>query len=142
MYVDGAKNNPVVAAAVVLMLVLPLASSSLRIKRSIGEPSPEFDRHHRIEPELFHGVSGRSISHTKGNNASSKHHLDRVTAKIAVDGRELVLDLKLNRELIPDTFYERYHDQVGARFCTLRPTANTSIIDKVVLRPHSVSRSL
>jgi hypothetical protein len=41
------------------------------------------------------------------------HHLDRITVRLPVDGNELVLDLALNKDLIPDTFFERYQEQVG-----------------------------
>ncbi len=103
------SSGDLLLAVSVLALLLPGVAPAV----DEGRPSAEFDRHHAIRPRLFHGGTESAIGHTRraGDNGTG-HHLDSVTARVTVDGRELVLDLTLNKDLIPDTYVEKYHHEV------------------------------
>ncbi|XP_043499071.1 uncharacterized protein LOC122522245 isoform X2 [Polistes fuscatus] len=68
-------------------------------------PSPEFSRHTIIKPRVYHGRTKRQISSTKENDID---HADILTVGFEVDGVERVLDLRLNTDLIPVGYQQRY----------------------------------
>ena len=85
--------------------------------------SGEFSRHTVARPRFFHAAGKAEIPHTRRNDTGVRHHLDRITVRVEVDGgRELVLDLALNDRLIPDTYFEKFHEKVGTtllNFCNI-----------------------
>ena len=65
-----------------------------------------------ISPRMFHARHKREIdsTHSSGEDGRHIHHL---TVAWDLDGEDYVLDLKLNRDLIPDNYFEKYHHQVS-----------------------------
>ena len=102
-----------------ILLVLLLyhevsASNGPRKRRSRHlEPSDQFSSHFVVEPRLFHGRSKREIATTRHDDVSLKRHLDHLTVTFdGEDERQFVLDLQLNRQLIPDNYFQKRHHQV------------------------------
>ena len=65
-----------------------------------------------INPRIFHGRHKREIdsTHAQDEEGGHVHHL--TVAWVLDNGEDVVLDLKLNRDLIPDSYFEKYHKQV------------------------------
>ena len=70
-----------------------------------------FQSHRVINPRIFHGRHKREIdsTHDRDGEGGHVHHL---TVAWNIDDEDVVLDLKLNRDLIPDNYFEKYHKQV------------------------------
>ncbi|KAG7189977.1 hypothetical protein KM043_006137 [Ampulex compressa] len=83
----------------VLIAILPTAYTE-----SQG-PSPDFAKHTLVRPRIYQGRSKRQISSTKENDID---HADVLTIGMTVDGVERVLDLRLNTDLIPVGYRQRY----------------------------------
>ncbi|CAG9569197.1 unnamed protein product [Danaus chrysippus] len=62
-----------------------------------GSPAPEFSRHRLVRPIIQHARTKREITSTR--HTEGIHHPELVM-KINFDGREQVLDLRLNEDLI------------------------------------------
>lgn len=91
--------------------LLFLAAITSLIVQSTGHlPAEDFHSHRVISPRFFHGRHKREIdsTHDKDEEGSHIHHL---TVGWDVDGEDYILDLKLNRELIPESYFEKYHHQ-------------------------------
>jgi hypothetical protein len=71
-------------------------------------PAKEFTEHRVVTPRLVHAASGNSLAHT-AINGTSKHHVSAVT--LIID--DITIDLKINENLIPDQYFEKYHEQVS-----------------------------
>ena len=71
-----------------------------------------FQSHKMISPRMFHGRHKREIDTTHSGNEEGSH-IHHLTVAWDVDGEDFVLDLKLNRDLIPDNYFEKYHHQVN-----------------------------
>ncbi|XP_069695269.1 uncharacterized protein Meltrin [Periplaneta americana] len=68
-------------------------------------PAPEFSRHTVIKPRTYHGREKREITSTKEEGAG---HIHDLTIGYDINGKDYVLDLRLNRELVPKSYFERY----------------------------------
>ncbi|XP_044726818.1 disintegrin and metalloproteinase domain-containing protein 12-like [Chrysoperla carnea] len=67
--------------------------------------TPEFAKYTLVKPKIYHGREKREISTTKEDDGSHVHDL-KITLEI--NGKEHLLNLKLNRELIPKGYFHRY----------------------------------
>nr|XP_050862590.1 uncharacterized protein LOC127069525 [Vespula vulgaris] len=88
----------------VLLLLILLTIVVAAYTESQG-PSPEFSRHTLIKPQVYHGRSKRQISTTNENDIE---HADVLTVGFEVDGVKRILDLRLNTDLIPVGYQQRY----------------------------------
>jgi hypothetical protein len=76
-------------------------------------PADEFSSHSVIHPRVFHARSKREIATTRSDeNGSPERHLDHLTVTFEAE-RVFVLDLQLNRQLIPENYFQKTHKQVG-----------------------------
>ena len=122
------------AAVMVLLLLccqlLILAAEDVMASAAADAASGEFSRHTVARPRFFHAAGKAEIRHTRRNDTGSRHHLDRITVRVEVDGgRELVLDLALNDRLIPDAYFEKFHEKVGT---TLQNFSNSLLMLSVI----------
>ncbi|XP_035723048.1 uncharacterized protein LOC118442022 [Vespa mandarinia] len=88
----------------VLFLLILLTIVVAAYTESQG-PSPEFSRHTLIKPQVYHGRTKRQLSTTNENDID---HADVLTVGFEVDGVKRVLDLRLNTDLIPVGYQQRY----------------------------------
>ncbi|XP_014254247.1 disintegrin and metalloproteinase domain-containing protein 28 [Cimex lectularius] len=63
-------------------------------------PSPQFSKHSVVRPKVFHGRDKRPLTTTKAHKEKLEHVHD-LTMSVLLDGQEQILDLQLNRNLIP-----------------------------------------
>ncbi|XP_077302724.1 zinc metalloproteinase-disintegrin-like MTP8 [Arctopsyche grandis] len=70
-----------------------------------GQPSADFRRHTIVHPKIFHGKEKRQISTTLQQEGLHAHTL---TISYDINGEKYLLDLHLNRELIPSNFFVRH----------------------------------
>ncbi|GJQ69047.1 hypothetical protein Trydic_g15703 [Trypoxylus dichotomus] len=82
-------------------------------------PSKDFNRHTLIKPRIYHGREKRQISTTREEGGGG--HLHHLTVAYDVDGQNYVLDLNLNRDLLPKGYFHRY--QKNGSDVIERPTA-------------------
>jgi len=90
-------------------LLLLLAFASLA---GCSPPANDFHEHQIISPRLYHGRTKREVesSHSKEEEGGHAHHLT-VAWVDTKTGKDIVVDLNLNRDLIPESYAERYHHQ-------------------------------
>ena len=110
----SSKMAPLITPAMMLLLLccqlVVLAAEDTLASAASGE----FSRHTVARPRFFHAAKNAEIAHTRRNDTRHRHHLDQITVRVEVDGgKELVLDLALNKHLIPDTYFEKFHEKVG-----------------------------
>ncbi|XP_049859100.1 pneumococcal serine-rich repeat protein [Schistocerca gregaria] len=107
-----------VAVCLCVFFVIQRVTTTEYDHRSRNGLAPEFRRHRVVRPRMFHAREKREIS-------SSRHpeggHIHDLTVGFVVDGKNFILDLRLNRELIPDTYFERY--QHNGKHVINRPTS-------------------
>ena len=74
--------------------------------------TPLLQTHQLISPRLYHGRTKREVGSSleEGEEGGHAHHL--TVAWVDKEGKEAVLDLQLNRDLIPEAYTQRYHHQV------------------------------
>ena len=98
-----------------LLLYHEISGSGPRKRRRHLSPAEEFSSHSVIYPRVFHARSKRQIATTRSDDvASLGRHLDHLTVTFEdEDEREFVLDLQLNRQLIPENYFQKTHKQVG-----------------------------
>ncbi|XP_032680075.1 uncharacterized protein LOC116848283 [Odontomachus brunneus] len=107
----GGRDGGVVRSLTVrckLLLVLAVLLLTIIVPATHAEsqgPSSDFSRHSRVRPRVYHGRTKRQISSTKENDIE---HADVLTVGFNVDGVERVLDLRLNTDLIPVGYQQRY----------------------------------
>ena len=129
------------------LLVLAAEDTSHPGAAAAAAPSAEFSRHAVARPRFYHGGGDAEISHTRRNDTDHGHHLEQVTVRVVVGGggsgggggKELVLDLALNKHLIPDTYFEKFHEQVGTPTLYIRhthPEGGLFIVD-LIAKTHS-----
>ncbi|KAF4523263.1 hypothetical protein B566_EDAN006886 [Ephemera danica] len=83
-----------------------------------GAAAPEFSQHSVIRPRVFYGRKKREIASTR--NEDGQHVHDIVVNIADNEGRDWLLDLKLNRDLLPKSYFEKYQHQ--GRDVITRPT--------------------
>jgi hypothetical protein len=101
-----------------LLLYHEVSGTGFRKKRRSGEPSEAFTAHTVVAPKVFHSRPKRDIASTAGNSSTGEglpsRHADRLALALETDdGRPLVLDLVLNRQLIPQNYFQSTHQQVS-----------------------------
>ncbi|XP_077287628.1 uncharacterized protein LOC143912233 isoform X2 [Arctopsyche grandis] len=97
------------ALALVGALCPPAAASEQSaLIENVGHPSVDFSRHTIIKPKIFHGREKRQISTTLEQEGL---HIHDLTISYDIDGEQYLLDLRLNRELIPSNFFVRHQLQ-------------------------------
>jgi hypothetical protein len=71
--------------------------------------------------------SKREIATTRSDDDTSQRHIDHLTVTFeGEDERQFVLDLQLNRQLIPDNYFQKTHKQVGRIQMTSQNPDSTS----------------
>ena len=75
--------------------------------------------HRLISPRLYHARHKREIADTRDTSAEGRH-VHHLTVAWDLDGEDFVLDLNLNRDLIPEKYFEKYHHQVSTERCQLQ----------------------
>ncbi|CAH1286643.1 unnamed protein product [Diabrotica balteata] len=70
-------------------------------------PAAEFSRHTLVKPKLYHGREKRQISSTK---EKSGKHTDHLQITLEVDGEDMILDLTINKDLIPEGFFHKHQE--------------------------------
>lgn len=88
-----------------LVLVLVLLAILPDVYTESHGPSPDFSRHTVVRPRIYHGRTKRQISSTK---ESDIEHADLLTVGFELDGIKRVLDLRLNTDLLPVGYQQRY----------------------------------
>lgn len=95
-------------AAAALASVVALAAAERK------GPSKDFHQHRIVRPRLFQTGSKRSLETTRRTKVEEavddRRHLDDVTVEFEADNRQpIALDLRLNRELVPDGYFQKFH---------------------------------
>ncbi|XP_075238230.1 disintegrin and metalloproteinase domain-containing protein meltrin [Lycorma delicatula] len=81
-------------------------------------PAPEFLKHVVIRPKIFHGREKRSLQSTR-KHQNGLEHVHDIVVSFNLHGKDHLLDLRLNRELIPNNYFERH--QKNGSHVTRRP---------------------
>ncbi|XP_041985575.1 disintegrin and metalloproteinase domain-containing protein 19 [Aricia agestis] len=97
------KCWPSVVCILVCVILLVLTKDTVET-HEIRHPAPEFTRHRVVTPTVHHGRTKREISSTK--HTDGIHHRE-VTVTVDLD-RPLVLDLRLNEDLVAGDHVLRY----------------------------------
>jgi len=105
-------GTPQMGAVTSQSLLLLAAITSLIVQSAGHLPTRDFHTHRLISPRLYHGRHKREIDSTQDHEEEG-HHVHHLTVGWVVDHEDFVLDLKLNRELIPESYFEKYHHQVN-----------------------------
>ena len=66
-----------------------------------------------VSPRLLHGRHKREISGTEDSQEDGGH-VHHLTVAWVLDDKDVLLDLKLNRDLLPESYREKYQHKVGA----------------------------
>ena len=91
-------------------------------------PTPEFRDHRVVQPKILHGPTQAEIWTTEDlENRTRQHHLRDVTLVLPggefhnpnnnSEGNNILVDLKLTESLIPDSYFEKTHENVSDTFC-------------------------
>ncbi|KAF5288635.1 hypothetical protein FQA39_LY15330 [Lamprigera yunnana] len=78
--------------------ILPVTKAELH-------PASDFSRHTLVKLKIYHGREKRQISTTKEKNGANLHHLH---ISYNIDDKDYLLDLQLNRNLLPKGYFLRY----------------------------------
>jgi hypothetical protein len=67
-----------------------------------------------INPRLYHARHKREIASSRDDGGASGGHLSHLTVAFTLAGgeKEMILDLQLNRDLLPQGYFEKYHHKV------------------------------
>ena len=85
----------------------------LRRKLGVTGPTPAFDAHERVRVSLINSKNGRVLAGSHEGGVEGGHHLDHVTLVLSPEGgRNVTLDLILNKDLVPDSYFEKSHKEV------------------------------
>ncbi|KAK5644416.1 hypothetical protein RI129_005716 [Pyrocoelia pectoralis] len=79
----------------------------LPVTKAELHPAPDFSRHTLVKPRIYHGREKRQISTTKEEDGK---HIHQLTISYDVEGKEYILDLQLNRNLIPKGYFRRHQE--------------------------------
>lgn len=71
-------------------------------------PSSDFRRHTIVKPRFYHGREKREISTTRPE--TGKEHLHDLKIEINIAGKQQVLELQLNRELLTGNYFQRHQE--------------------------------
>ena len=91
----------------------------IRRKRSTDTNSaPEFSSHSIIQPKLYHVSDKHEVDiqnlNPKRENRKGKsvEDLNDLTVSFTSRGQDYVIDLRLNHQLIPHGYFQKYHEKV------------------------------
>ena len=70
--------------------------------------------HRQISPRLYHARHKREIADTRDTSAEGRH-VHHLTVAWVLDDQDVLLDLKLNRDLLPESYTEKYQHKVRLR---------------------------
>ncbi|XP_054288556.1 disintegrin and metalloproteinase domain-containing protein 12 [Macrosteles quadrilineatus] len=87
--------------------MLEVLTESVLVHNNKGTPAAEFSRVSTVRPRLIHYREKRHISTTR-TDKNGVEHLHDVTVALDMNGRDQLLDLRLNRELIPKGYFEKH----------------------------------
>lgn len=90
-----------------LFVFIRRADFHLPVTKAEPHPAPDFSRHTLVKPRIYHGREKRQISTTKEEDGKHLHHL---TISYNAEGKEFVLELQLNRNLIPKGYFRRHQE--------------------------------
>lgn len=96
-----------------LALVLLLGSVPGLVKSTPGAKN-EFQTHRRVRRHLFNSESNQVVQSSKPSDTTkSQHHLNRLVLILEdlETGQNVTLDLRLNTDLIPDSYFEKHHHE-------------------------------
>ena len=78
-------------------------------------PSPLLQDYRVVSPRLYHPRHKREVSSSLEEGLTTTTHLSHLTVAFTLgDDREVLLDLQLNRDLLPLGYFEKYHHKVRA----------------------------
>ncbi|XP_074027845.1 disintegrin and metalloproteinase domain-containing protein meltrin isoform X1 [Leptinotarsa decemlineata] len=80
-------------------------TSQLEYLKARKHPTSEFSRHSLVKPKIYHGREKRQIATTLEESGEHTNHL-QIT--LEVDGKDVILDLTLNKHLLPKGFFHNY----------------------------------
>merc|ERR1719410_371836 len=88
------------------LLVLSVLTAS-----TLGhQDSGETHTHRVVNPRLLHGRTKREIPGTEDSQEEGGH-VHHLTVAWVLDDKDVLLDLKLNRDLLPESYREKYQHQ-------------------------------
>lgn len=99
LYSDSVQWKSVLVWVLLVITTLPAVLSQNQ------GPSTDFSRHQIIRPKIYHARHKREISSTKENDIE---HVDVLSVHYELDGVERILDLRLNKDLIPYGYQQRH----------------------------------
>ena len=67
-----------------------------------------------VSPRLLHGRHKREIAGTEDSQEDGGH-VHHLTVAWVLDDEDVLLDLKLNRDLLPESYTEKYQHKVRLR---------------------------
>ncbi|XP_017779843.1 PREDICTED: disintegrin and metalloproteinase domain-containing protein 9 isoform X2 [Nicrophorus vespilloides] len=106
-----------------VFVLCQITEFSVALKEEAGaHPATEFTKHALVKPRIYHGREKRQISSTREEDGGHTHH---ITVDYDLDGRKFVLDLRLNRDLIPKGYFQRY--QQNGKHVIDKPTDDVDL---------------
>uniref|UniRef100_A0A1B6CSJ8 Peptidase M12B propeptide domain-containing protein n=1 Tax=Clastoptera arizonana TaxID=38151 RepID=A0A1B6CSJ8_9HEMI len=97
----------------VLLCACFLIISSINIECSKSDrtgwknPASDFSQHSVFKPRIYHGLKKREVHSTK-EHKNSLIHLHHITIEVKLNKMKYVLDLRLNKDLIPKNYFEKH----------------------------------
>ncbi|XP_060528706.1 disintegrin and metalloproteinase domain-containing protein 12 [Cylas formicarius] len=77
-------------------------------QRTEQHPAVDFNHHTLVKPKIYHGREKRQVSTTEEKGGA---HANYVQITMEVDGQEMILDLTLNKQLIPKGFFQKHQEK-------------------------------
>jgi len=99
----GAKTEFPTTPWLLLIVVVGLGSCS--------RPANDFHEHQLISPRLYHGRTKREVESSHSEDEGGHAHQLTVAWVDNNTGQDVLVDLNLNRDLIPESYMERYHHE-------------------------------
>ncbi|KAF6209016.1 hypothetical protein GE061_014759 [Apolygus lucorum] len=90
-------------------IFLSATSSPMKRATDFSHPSSKFSRFNVVRPSIVHSRTKRLITTTRHNQGSLEHIYD-ISMTVAIAGKEQILDLQLNRDLIPKNHFIRHQE--------------------------------
>ncbi|XP_067007544.2 disintegrin and metalloproteinase domain-containing protein 12 isoform X2 [Anabrus simplex] len=81
-------------------------------------PLPQFSHYSTFKPQFYHGRLRREIS--SSNDDTEGGHISDLTIALNVEGNHYLLDLQQNRNLITDSYFEKY--QIDGQHVVKKPS--------------------
>ncbi|XP_032793698.2 mucin-5AC [Daphnia magna] len=94
-----------VCVTLLCLATCQLCISSSQFLPNLGRAESQFARHRTFRPSAYHGREKRQLQHTRRENG----HVNDLSIIYSLDNDSYILDLRLNRDLVPDGYFEKYH---------------------------------